>query len=109
MSPIVLKRTYMPASGDLLVMSVVEASPELNPNTVCGEEQATISSELRLDEVIVDANHSVLPASQGQGHLVLANDARQRVDAGFHLLELRVRADFTSSPVRTGGCCGDAT
>lgn len=108
MSPIVLKRTYMAEAGELLIMSVVEASPELNPNTVCGEEQATIAAELRVDEVIVDENLSLLPASQGQGHLVLDNEARQQVAEGFHLLELRVRRDFTTTPVRTGGCCGDA-
>ena len=41
------------------------------------------------------------------GHLVWNSEAERRIGPGYHLVELRVRADFASSQVRTGGGCGD--
>lgn len=108
LSPILRRRVDVPADGSLLLMSVVEGSPDVCPNRVCGEETGTLSTELRLDGTVVDAVTTPLPPSQGMGHLVLYNEAERTVTAGSHLVELHGRADFSSSPVRTGGCCGDA-
>ena len=108
LSPVV-RLPYAAATAEsLLVMAVVEGSPDRNPNQRCGEEVATLSSQLRLDEEVADTATEILPSSQGMGHLVLDNEIRSWTGPGDHLIELLVRADFASSPVRTGGCCGDA-
>lgn len=108
LSPVVQLQYSSASVETLLVMSVAEGSPDRNPNQRCGEEVATLSTQLRLDEAVADETTQILPASQGMGHLVLDSEAERRIGPGDHLVELRVRADFESSQVRTGGCCGDA-
>lgn len=99
--------TVSPAER-LLVLSVVEGSPALDPNTVCGAEAATLVSQTTLDRAVLSTSRDVVPASQGMGHLVLSSEAEQPVGPGAHTIELLVGSNFTGT-VTTGGCCGDGT
>jgi hypothetical protein len=74
---------------------------------VCGIESQTLVSQLRADGAVLHQAEALLPASGGQGHLVLANEA-VLTGAGAHAVDLAVGANVFDSTVRTGGCCGDA-
>lgn len=97
----------IPADREALLLSVVEGSPDMNPNATCGNETQTLVSQLVVDAAIVHQAEMLLPASAGQGHLVLANQATATGD-GPHAAQLLVGANVFNSAVRTGGCCGDA-
>ncbi len=97
----------IPADRSALLLSVVEGSPDTNPNTTCGSETQTLVSQLVVDAAVLHQAEMLLPASSGQGHLVLANQAIA-TGAGPHAVQLLVGANVFDSAVRTGGCCGDA-
>lgn len=107
MSPILELLVEVPRGNKALLLSVVEGSPDVDPNKVCGGETQTLVSQLVADGAIVDQVEQLIPASQGQGHLVLSNQAYV-TGAGAHATKLLVGANVFDSPVRTGGCCGDA-
>jgi len=107
MSPILALAIDTPPGTQALLMSVVEGSPDKNPNAVCGAETQTLVSQLRDGGAVLHQAEMLLPASGGQGHLVLANEALLP-GAGPHAVDLAVGANVFDSPVRTGGCCGDA-
>ncbi|MDJ0719854.1 MAG: hypothetical protein QNJ54_37470 [Prochloraceae cyanobacterium] len=110
MSPILTKAIHVDKSSQqALIMSVVEGSPDNNPNKICGGETAMIASDIVLDDNIIDQNIRLLPASSGQGHLVLYNGATRTLERGCHIIELRVGSNINldTSKVKTGGCCGD--
>ena len=101
------------ASEEMRVLGVVEGSPALDPNMVCGSEVSTIDMQTQLDAVTMEYLRDVVPASQGMGHRVLAtsgdvNELRY-VGPGMHTASLLVATDFvvTGYNVTTGGCCGD--
>jgi hypothetical protein len=97
----------------LRVLGVVEGTPHLDPNTVCGAEASTIDMETVLDGEAVVISKDVVPASQGMGHRVLfsqGDDQELRdVAPGTHTAQLSVATDFVvpGYDVTTGGCCGD--
>ncbi|MCY1067332.1 hypothetical protein OV090_21475 [Nannocystis sp. RBIL2] len=107
MSPILALAIDTPPGTQALLMSVVEGSPDKNPNAVCGAETQTLVSQLRDGGAVLHQAEMLLPASGGQGHLVLANEALLP-GAGPHAVDLAVGANVFDSAVRTGGCCGDA-
>ncbi|WP_096328699.1 hypothetical protein [Nannocystis exedens] len=107
MSPILALPIDTPPGTQALLMSVVEGSPDTNPNAVCGAETQTLVSQLRDGGAVLHQAEMLLPASGGQGHLVLANEALLP-GAGPHAIDLAVGANVFDSAVRTGGCCGDA-
>ncbi len=107
MSELLALPIEVPPGREALLLSVVEGSPDKNPNAVCGNETQTLVSQLRVGGAILDQAEALLPASGGQGHLVLANQAVLSA-VGPHAVDLAVGANVFDSNVRTGGCCGDA-
>lgn len=107
MSPILALPLDVPRGSKALLLSVVEGSPDIDPNKVCGGETQTLVSQLVADAAILHQTEALIPASQGQGHLVLSNQAIVS-GAGAHATKLLVGANVFDSAVRTGGCCGDA-
>lgn len=109
---VVATLTTTAPSEMLRVIGVVEGTPRADPNTVCGQEAATLVMQTTLDGAIMSQTTDVVPASQGMGHLVLATTGDQnelrRVTPGVHAAGLLVGSNFTSE-VTTGGCCGDGT
>lgn len=63
--PVTSNRTNM------MVLSSIAGTPELNPNTVCGSEAATLVAQVVAGSA-VDTITQVIPASSGNGHLVLS-------------------------------------
>jgi hypothetical protein len=99
------------ASEKMRVMGVVEGSPNLDPNMVCGSEVSTIDMGTLLDSSPMVYLREVVPASQGEGHRVIFTDGDadeiRDVTPGMHTASLVVATDFVNgSPVTTGGCCG---
>jgi hypothetical protein len=100
-------------SEQMRVLGVVEGSPGLDPNMVCGSEVSTIDMQTQLDGMTMEYLRDVVPASQGMGHRVLytAGDVNElrSVSPGMHTASLLVATDFvvTGYNVTTGGCCGD--
>jgi hypothetical protein len=107
MAEILAMPLELPPGDQALLLSVVEGSPDKNPNDTCGGETQTLVSQLAVDAAVVDQAEMLLPASGGQGHLVLGNAATVFAP-GPHALQLLVGANVFDSAVRTGGCCGDA-
>jgi hypothetical protein len=88
------------------LLGSVEGTPNPDPNTVCGQESATLVSQLTAGGGIVAQTIDTIPASQGMGHLVLATEATVDAPLGTTLVSHDVGSN-TSAPVTTGGCCGD--
>jgi len=102
------------ASEQLRVLGVVEGTPEMDPDTTCGSEVATVDLETALDGATMSTQRQVVPASQGEGHRVMYTssdvDELRAVTPGSHTASLQVASDFVEpagSFVTTGGCCGD--
>jgi hypothetical protein len=104
--------TTVGASEKMRVIAVVEGSPAQDPNTTCGAEAATLVMQTTLDGALMATTQNVVPASQGQGHLVLftSGDGQEirSVTPGAHTAGMLVGSNFVGS-VRTGGCCGDGS
>jgi hypothetical protein len=92
----------------LLVLSTIEGSPRLDPNTMCGSEASTLVSQTSVDGAVVATSQDVVPASQGMGHLVLSTEATLPVMPGSHDVTLLAGSNFSTTMTTTGGCCGDA-
>jgi hypothetical protein len=92
----------------LLVLSSIEGSPQLDPNTMCGSEAATLVSQTSVDAAIVGMTEDVVPASGGMGHLVLSTAATRPVNPGSHTVALLAGSNYSTTTTTTGGCCGDA-
>jgi hypothetical protein len=99
------------------VISVLEATPHMNPNDTCGKTAAKEKIMTKLGK-----NTSIktepLPATQGMGHLVMQDDLTVTLPAGSHTATLSVN-QFYPTPKKvnpgtglavttTGCCCGDA-
>ncbi len=95
------------ADGSLLTFTTVEGTPTVNPNTTCGSESSSLTMQTTLDGVSLSIVKGLVPASTGQGHLVLDASHEGKVTAGGHSVALQVAKSFVSK-VTTGGCCGDA-
>lgn len=97
-------------SGSLLAFSVAEGSPMLNPNKICGQESATLVSEIYLNNSPLIQKTEAIPASQGQGHLVMAlsKDIALSALPEKSSLELRLGSNIGTTVTTSGGCCGDA-
>lgn len=107
---VVATLTTTAPSEMLRVVGVVEGTPRNDPNTICGQEAATLVMQTTLDGALMAQTMDVVPASQGMGHLVLATTGDQNelraVAPGVHSAGILVGSNFTGE-VTTGGCCGD--
>lgn len=101
---------HIPATNDrstMLVLSAIEGSPEKNPNSVCGQESATLVSQAVTNlQGVVDTQIEAIPASQGMGHVVLSPQALVSYSSSLNEISLFVGSN-TSEPVFTNDCCGD--
>jgi hypothetical protein len=96
------------ARSSVLVLGVVEGTPDLNPNTLCGSESATLVSQVQSDDLgILATAQGVIPASGGLGHLVLDLEAQAPLGPTLTAVSLWVGSNTAATVVRTGGCCGD--
>jgi len=105
-----LKLQVRPAKdrSQIRVLGSVEGSPDQNPNSVCGQEAATLISQVSTSlHGVLDTQTNAIPASQGMGHLVLSPERVSSYSQGPLSLSLWVGSNTAQTPIRTGGCCGD--
>jgi hypothetical protein len=93
------------------VLGMAVGTPLPNPNTVCGGEQATLISQITVNQGVAAQLIDPIPASGGMGHLVLGTEGTVAAPNGTSVVSHNVGAN-TYNTVTTGkcwdGCCGDA-
>lgn len=98
-----------PAASRLRLLSSVEGSPRVNPNEICGRETEKLTIEHRVGRSVVGRQDALIPATRGMGHAMLGLDNTVKIPKNAKSMRagLYVAREFGSTPVTTGGCCGD--
>ncbi|MGE3681620.1 MAG: hypothetical protein AB7G93_07830 [Bdellovibrionales bacterium] len=100
---------YTPDRDQTVIFSSVEGSADLNPNSRCGYESEFLESALVLNnKELLTSNSALMPASQGMGHALVSSEYLLEGVVPVRSISLQVRSPMYTTPVRTGGCCGDA-
>jgi hypothetical protein len=94
------------------VVASIEGTADRAPTPACGPQAGSLVAKTVLDGAAMATLEQVMPASAGQGHVVLDTFADghelRSVGPGTHRAVLYAGKNFTSSRVFSGGCCGEA-
>ena len=102
-------QTTVPAGRtSALLLSSVEGTPNPNPNTQCGSEVPTLTTQHIFNGTSLGVHEQATPGYPGMSHGVLALESTiHSLVAGANAVAQFLVGKKNDESVTTGGCCGD--